>query len=180
MVLKPELSVAVDVMLPPAPFAAAVAAFQQNFPSTLLRPDFESSAVVDLVLDGRCAVGVAGSWLGSRRRSFTHERLLTVRVLSVVFLAAPTRQAPRADSDSGRCQACAPLATSIPRTSRRPLDSPSGPAKTLAPFPSRAKPAFLRAGLGYGGLPLHMIAEADPDWARRTCSDQARRRAIGG
>src|SRR5271168_2421320 len=45
--LEPELSVAVDVMFPPAPFTAAVAAFQHKFPSTLLRFDVESSAVVE-------------------------------------------------------------------------------------------------------------------------------------
>src|SRR5271170_3950606 len=55
--LEPELSVVVDVMFPPAPFTAAVAAFQRNFPSTLLNFEVESSAVVEPVLDGRCGVG---------------------------------------------------------------------------------------------------------------------------
>src|SRR5271154_7074167 len=55
--LEPELSVAVDVMFPPAPFTAAIAAFQQTYPSTLLNFDVEASAVVEPVLDGRCAVG---------------------------------------------------------------------------------------------------------------------------
>src|SRR5712672_4302680 len=59
--LEPELSVAVDVMFPLAPFTAAVAAFQKEFPATLLRFDIESSAVVEPVLDGRCAVGVIAS-----------------------------------------------------------------------------------------------------------------------
>ena len=59
--LEPELSVAVDVMFPDATFTGAVVAFQREFPSTLLRFDVESSAVVDSVLNGRCAVGVVGS-----------------------------------------------------------------------------------------------------------------------
>jgi DNA-binding transcriptional LysR family regulator len=59
--LEPELSVAVDVIFPLAPFTAAVAAFQKEFPSTLLRFDVESSAVIEPVLDGRCAVGVMAS-----------------------------------------------------------------------------------------------------------------------
>src|SRR6202051_4822572 len=42
--LEPELSVAVDVVFPLAPFTAAVAAFQQKFPSTLLNFDVESGA----------------------------------------------------------------------------------------------------------------------------------------
>src|SRR6202035_684369 len=59
--LEPELSVAVDVIFPLAPFTAAVAAFQKEFPATLLKFDIESSAVVEPVLDGRCAVGVIAS-----------------------------------------------------------------------------------------------------------------------
>src|SRR5467141_1898450 len=59
--LEPELSVAVDVVFPLAPFTAAVAAFQKEFPATLLRFDVESSAVIEPVLEGRCAVGVMAS-----------------------------------------------------------------------------------------------------------------------
>src|SRR3984885_7776755 len=55
--LEPELSVAVDVMFPGAIFTAAVGAFQRQFPATLLRFDIESSAVIEPVLEGRCAVG---------------------------------------------------------------------------------------------------------------------------
>src|SRR5580700_11434044 len=60
--LEPELSVAVDVMFPLAPFTAAVAAFQRKFPAILLNFEVESSAVIEPVLDGRCRVGVVGSW----------------------------------------------------------------------------------------------------------------------
>jgi DNA-binding transcriptional LysR family regulator len=56
--LEPELSVAVDVVFPLAPFTAAVAAFQKEFPATLLRFDVESSAVIEPVLDGRRKCGV--------------------------------------------------------------------------------------------------------------------------
>src|ERR1700730_5220084 len=81
--LEPKLSVAVDVMFPPAPFTAAVAAFQRKFPSTLLNFDVESSAVVEPVRDGRCVVGVVGSW--SRvPPNFTRKPLLKVNVPMVV------------------------------------------------------------------------------------------------
>jgi DNA-binding transcriptional LysR family regulator len=59
--LEPELSVAVDVMFPPAPLTAAVAAFQQEFPSTLLKFEVKSSAVVEPVFDGRCVLGLVSS-----------------------------------------------------------------------------------------------------------------------
>ena len=51
--LEPELSVAVDVMFPVETFIAAVAAFQRQFPTTLLKFEIESSAVVEPVLDER-------------------------------------------------------------------------------------------------------------------------------
>src|SRR3984893_7722373 len=49
--LEPELSVAVDVVYPLAPFTNAVAAFQREFPATLLRFDLECSAVIEPVLE---------------------------------------------------------------------------------------------------------------------------------
>src|SRR5580692_8131367 len=81
--LEPELSVAVDVVFPLAPFTAAVAAFQKEFPATLLRFDIESSAVIEPVLDGRCAVGVMAS-LTVAPQQLTREPLLTFRTRMVV------------------------------------------------------------------------------------------------
>src|SRR6202167_4651273 len=81
--LEPELSAAVDVMFPVATFTHAVAAFQKEFPATLLRFDIESSAVIEPVLDGRCAIGVVGSW-AMVPPQLAHEPLLTVRVPIVV------------------------------------------------------------------------------------------------
>jgi DNA-binding transcriptional LysR family regulator len=156
--LEPELSVAVDVMFPPAPFTAAVLAFQQKFPSTLLRFDIESSAVVEPVLDGRCIVGVVGSW--SRvPPNFTSQRLLTVSAPMVVSPRHPlaSRRAPISS---------AVLAEYIQLVHIDPADvSPSQvPIIRSAKFwrlsHLGAKLAFLRAGLGYGALPLHLI-EAD-------------------
>src|ERR1700689_4313907 len=86
--LEPELSVAVDVMFPDAIFTAAVGAFQRQFPATLLRFDIESSAVIEPVLEGRCAVGVVGSW-SLEPPQITHERLLPVRVCVVVSSQHP-------------------------------------------------------------------------------------------
>src|SRR5580658_2737601 len=86
--LEPELSVAVDVMLPDATLTAAVAAFQKEFPATQLRFDIESSAVIEPVLDGLCAIGVVGSWALAPPQ-LTREKLLTVRGLTVVSAQHP-------------------------------------------------------------------------------------------
>jgi DNA-binding transcriptional LysR family regulator len=156
--LEPELSVAVDVMFPPAPFTAAVAAFQKKFPSTLLNFDVESSAVVEPVLDGRCALGIVGSW--SRVPvNLTRHPLLTVSVPIVVSPQHPLAilRAPIS---------AAALEEHIQLVHVDPADvSPSQAAPILSARVWRlshlgAKLAFLRAGLGYGRIPLHLI-EAD-------------------
>jgi DNA-binding transcriptional LysR family regulator len=156
--LEPELSVAVDVMFPDATFTGAVAAFQKAFPATLLRFDIESSAVIEPVLDGRCAVGVVGSWAQAPPQ-LTHEQLLMIRVPTVVAphhpLAAHGGQIP-----------ITVLAEHIQLSHIDPSDLSQGFGGRLrSPRIWRlshlgAKLAFLRAGFGFGALPLHMI-EAD-------------------
>jgi DNA-binding transcriptional LysR family regulator len=156
--LEPELSVAVDVMFPVAIFTAAVAAFQKQFPATLLRFDIESSAVIEPVLDGRCAVGVVGSW-AQMPPQLTHEPLLAIRVPTVVSpmhsLATRRRPIPTAD-----------LAQHIQLSHIDPSDIARGYGSRMQlPRIWRlshlgAKLAFLRAGLGFGSLPLHLV-EAD-------------------
>jgi DNA-binding transcriptional LysR family regulator len=156
--LEPELSVAVDVMFPPPPLTDAVAAFQQEFPSTLLNFEIESSAVLEPVLDGRCIVGLVGSW--SRvPPNITREPLLTVSVPTVV-----SRQHPLASYHAPIPATV--LAEYIQLIHMDPADvSPSGGSAVRSTRFWRlshlgAKLAFLRAGLGYGALPLHVI-EAD-------------------
>jgi DNA-binding transcriptional LysR family regulator len=156
--LEPELSVAVDVVFPLAPFTAAVAAFQKEFPSTLLRFDVESSAVIEPVLDGRCAVGVMASSQVAPPQ-LTRERLLTIRAPAVVSPQHPL-------ATHGAPIPMAVLAEHIQLVHADPSDlSRAGGFGLLSPRVWRlshlgAKHAFLRAGLGFGVMPLHMI-EAD-------------------
>ena len=154
--LEPELSVAVDVMFPDATFTAGVAAFQKEFPATLLRFDIESSAVIEPVLDGRCAIGIVGSWAAAPPQ-LTHEPLLTMSLHTVVAaqhpLAAQRGQIPLSI-----------LAEHIQLTHIDPSDISRGYEPRLKiPKVWRlshlgAKLAFLRAGFGFGGMPLHVIA----------------------
>jgi DNA-binding transcriptional LysR family regulator len=156
--LEPELSVAVDVMFPDITFTGAVAAFQKEFPATLLRFDIESSAVIEPVLDGRCAIGIVGSWAAAPPQ-LTHEPLLTISLHTVVAaqhaLATQRGQIPLSI-----------LAEHIQLTHIDPSDiSRSYEPRLKIPKVWRlshlgAKLAFLRAGFGFGGMPLHVI-EAD-------------------
>jgi DNA-binding transcriptional LysR family regulator len=159
--LEPELSVAVDVLFPLAPFTAAVAAFQQEFPATLLRFDVESSAVLEPVLDGHCALGIWGTMGGwaPPPPQLTLEPLLTVRTHFVVSPQHPlaAHRAPIPPTLLGKhIQLVHADITDLAQA-----DSPG----LLSPRVWRlshlgAKLAFLRAGLGFGLMPLHMI-EAD-------------------
>jgi DNA-binding transcriptional LysR family regulator len=156
--LEPELSVAVDVMFPDATFTRAVAAFQKEFPATLLRFDVESSAVVEPVLAGRCAVGVVGSW-SVELPQLTRERLLAVKVCMVVSSQHPLA-ARRGPIPAAVLAKHVQLVHIDPADVSRTLGSGVQSARVWRLSHLGAKLAFLRAGLGYGGLPIHMV-EAD-------------------
>jgi len=154
--LEPDLSVVIDVMFPMAIVTAAVTAFHKNFPLTPLRLHVETlGAVIQPILDDRCAIGVLGA-LPLLPPQFTKERLLEVRLVHVV---APNH----------------PLATykgSIPSTelanhvqlvlTDRSTLSEGRDLGVMSPRNWRladlgAKHAFLRAGLGWGGMPSELV-----------------------
>src|SRR5882672_8622187 len=156
--LEPELSVAVDVMFPDATFTRAVAAFQKEFPATLLRFDVESSAVVEPVLEGRCAVGIVGSW-SVEPPQLTHEALLSIRVCMVVSPHHPLaiRRGPIPTAVLAKHVQVVHI---NPADISQTLGIAMRSARVWRLSHLGAKLAFLRAGLGYGGLPIHMV-EAD-------------------
>ena len=157
--LEPELSVVVDVMLPLEQLTCAVAAFQETFPATPLRLYVEAlGAVVEPVMDGRCAVGVIGS-LPTAPPQLTRERLFGVKM---VFVASPKH--PLAALKGAIPAAVLAQHRQLVLTDRSELSQ----GKEFAVFSSNtwrladlgAKHAFLRAGLGWGGMPVGVV-EAD-------------------
>jgi DNA-binding transcriptional LysR family regulator len=156
--LEPELSVVVDVVFPLAPLTATVAAFRKEFPAILLRFDIESSDVIEPVLDGRCSVGVMAS-LKVAPPQLTRERLLAFRSPMVV-----SPQHPLATYGAPIPAAILCEHIQLVHVDPSELSRPGG-FGLLSPKVWRlshlgAKLAFLRAGLGFGLMPLHMI-EAD-------------------
>jgi DNA-binding transcriptional LysR family regulator len=154
--LEPELSVIADVMLPTSVFTAAVAAFQKQFPSTLLRLDVESSALVEPVLSGRCALGVVGSWSVAPPQ-LTRERLLAVRLPMVVSPQHPLARLRKPIP-------MAALSEHIQLVHTEVSDRARGSGSVLSPRMWRlshlgAKHAFLRAGFGFGSLPMHLVEQ---------------------
>jgi DNA-binding transcriptional LysR family regulator len=157
--MEPELSVVIDVMFPIGVLTAAIAAFHDRFPATPLRLYVEAlGAVLQFVLDGQCAFGIVGS-LPSEEPQLTRERLLAVRMAMV---AAPHH--PLA-AHAGTIPTSA-LADHIQLVLTDRSSRSQGRAfgvfsqKTWRLADLGAKHAFLRAGLGWGGMPLHVV-EAD-------------------
>lgn len=157
--LEPELSIVVDVMFPIDDLTGAVEAFRAEFPKTPLRLHVEVlGAVIEPILDGRCAFGIIGS-LPKAPLSMTTEAISSVAMIAVASPLHPLA----ADRDALTYQM---LEEHVPLvlTDRSKLtkDKEFGvvSSKTWRLADLGAKHAFLKAGLGWGGMPLHIV-EAD-------------------
>ena len=157
--LEPELSVVVDVMFPLEQLTSAVAAFQAEFPATPLRLYVEAlGAVLQPVMDGRCSLGVMGS-LPTAPAELTRERLLSV---GWVFVASRTH--PLASLKGPIPARVLAQHRQLVLTDRSELSQ----GKEFGVFSANtwrladlgAKHAFLRACLGWGGMPVGVV-EAD-------------------
>ncbi|MHA4869843.1 LysR family transcriptional regulator [Duganella sp. PWIR1] len=156
--LEPELAVAVDVMFPIATLTATVQAFQQQFPATPLRLYVEAlGAVVQPLLDGNCRVAIIGS-LPEIPVGCASEFLLSVGAVAVVApchpLAAYKGAIPQQEA-SEHVQLVLTDRSSL--TAGRNFGVMSSKTWRLADL--GAKHAFLKAGLGWGYMPLHMVED---------------------
>src|SRR5256885_7004173 len=154
--LEPELSVVVDVVFPLERLTDAVAAFQTKFPTTPLRLYVEAlGAVLQPVIEGRCAFGVMGS-LPAAPEQLTREHLLNV---DWAFVASATH--PLASLE-------APIPARVLAQHRQLVlmdRSELSQGKDFGVFSANtwrladlgAKHAFLRAGLGWGGMPMGVV-----------------------
>jgi DNA-binding transcriptional LysR family regulator len=154
--LEPELAVVVDVMFPIAILTEAVSAFQTRFPDTPLRLYVEAlGAVLEPVLDGRCAFGVMGS-LPTAPDHMTMEPLLGVQMVAV---AAPRHPlcAGQVPISYDRIRQC----TQLVLTDRSALSAGREfgviSANTWRIADLGAKRAFLCAGLGWGAMPIDAV-----------------------
>jgi DNA-binding transcriptional LysR family regulator len=154
--LEPELAVAIDVMFPMPVLTAAAAAFGEKFPTTPLRLYVEAlGGVAQAVLDGHCRVGVMGSLI------LTAPELVLERLLGVqmVIVAAPAHPLAAIAGPVSACELSRHIQLVL--TDRTEL-SKGQEFKVLSARNWRladlgAKHAFLRAGLGWGGMPLAMV-----------------------
>lgn len=154
--VEPELAVAIDVMFPMSVLTRAAAAFGEQFPMTPLRLYVEAlGGVAQAVLEGQCSLGVVGS-LPLTTPSLVSERLLGVEL---VLVAAPAH--PLAKIRVGITECDLSQHVQLVLTDRTNLSK----GQEFSVFSARtwrladlgAKHEFLRAGLGWGGMPLELV-----------------------
>lgn len=156
--LEPELSVAVNVLFPTAVLTEAVAAFQQTFPNTPLRMSVEGlGGVIEPVLERRCSFGIRGPLL------VTHPELQGEALLGIRYLMVASPRHPLAQHRGPIPSSLLGEHVQLVLTDRSRLTE----GKDLRVLSSRtwrlsdlgAKHAFLRAGLGWGGMPHHVVEQ---------------------
>jgi DNA-binding transcriptional LysR family regulator len=156
--LEAELSVAIDVMFPMPVLTKAAAAFGQKFPATPLRLYVEVlGGVAQAVFLKRAGLGVMGS-LVLAGPALQRERLLGVRM---VFVAAPSH--PLGRIEGAISAADLQDHVQLVLTDRTEL-SKGQEFQVLSRRNWRladlgAKHEFLRAGLGWGGMPLALVEQ---------------------
>jgi DNA-binding transcriptional LysR family regulator len=156
--LEPELSLSIDVMYPMSALTEAVGSFRSAFPYTPLRLYVEVlGAVVEPVLQGLCNIGVIGSF-PVVPDSMHSEPLFDVPMVTVVAPAHPLASykgvIPKPELQK---HVQLVLTDRSKLTEGRSYGVYSQNAWRLADM--GAKHAFLRAGFGFGHMPVFMVED---------------------
>lgn len=154
--VEAELSVVVDVFFPTAVVSAVAKAFASQFPLTPLRLFVEGlGAAYQPVLDGRCSLGILTP-LPQVFPTLISERL---GELPLIAVAAPDHPLARFDDRIPRQE----LARHVQLVLTDRSDLTAGRDFAVAsPMTWRlgdlsTKLAFLKDGVGWGGMPMHLI-----------------------
>ena len=156
--LEPELSVAIDVMYPMTLLTHAVGYCRAQFPNTPLRLYVEAlGGVIQPVLDGSCRLGVIGSL------PMVPDELVAEPLADVPFATVVSPEHPLAKSRKAVSNAMVSKHIQLVLTDRTALSAGRN-FGVLSPLIWRladlgAKHAFLRAGFGWGHMPLHMVED---------------------
>jgi len=154
--LEPELSVAMDVMYPMNSVTRAAVHSRTAYPHTPLRLYVEAlGGVIKPVLDRRCSIGVIGSL------PLVPDELRSEPLLNVPFVTVVSSSHPLAKTRGVASTSAIGKHVQLVLTDRTAL-SDGRDFGVLSPLTWRladlgAKLAFLKAGLGWGHMPLHMV-----------------------
>lgn len=155
--LEPELSAVIDVFFPMEAITEAAKEFTVLFPATPLRLYVEAmGAAYQPVLDGRCSLGVVGPLL-LEETGLATERLSGVEMVIVAApghpLATMGAAIPKTEL-AGHVQLVLTDRSDLSAGREFGVFSP----QTWRLADMFAKHAFLLNGLGWGGMPRHVVA----------------------
>jgi DNA-binding transcriptional LysR family regulator len=154
--LEPELSVVVDVVYPMAALTKAVGLFRATYPNTPLRLHVQAlGGVTQLVLDGRCSIGIVGTL------PIIPDQLQSVPSLDVPFVSvvAPTHplSAWKKVVPESEITQHVQLVLTDPSELSEGRNFGVLSKRTWRLSDLGAKRAFLKAGFGWGQMPLHVV-----------------------
>jgi len=156
--VEPELSIAVDAMLPRPPLIAALCAIRQEFPLLSLTLYTEAlGAVESRVLDGTCSLGISA--LIPRGEDELERRFLTE--VEMVPVVAADHALAQLDGEVPLMELQRHTQLVLTDRSARTEGFSGGIfSRHLWRFVDlETKHEFLRAGFGWGGMPRHMVEE---------------------
>lgn len=156
--VEAELSVVIDVFFPTAVISAVAKAFVKQFPLTPLRVFVEAlGAAYQPVLEGRCSLGI----LPPLPQAFPSLASEKVGEVPLVAVAAPDHPLARFPSRIPRHEVARHIQLVLTDrsdlTAGRDFGVASPATWRLADLST--KHAFLRDCVGWGGMPLHMVAK---------------------
>jgi DNA-binding transcriptional LysR family regulator len=157
--LEPELAIVVDAMFPMPRIVDALRVFRERYPTVPTRIHVASmGSTPNLVLDGTCALGIALTFAIEG----TELKPQTIETVSMVAVAAPCHalSALKRPITADELQQHVQLVLTDPsgRTDKR--DNGVLSRRNWRIGDLGAKHAMLLGGLGWGGMPFHMV-EAD-------------------
>lgn len=155
--LEPELSVALDTMLPTVHLLEVLRAFDREFPTVALRLHMEAlGAVTELVLSGVASIGVSGPE-HTATPGLTHRRIGDVELVAV---AAPSHALAMFETiPPGEARNHAQLVLSDRSSLTEGRDFGVVGQRSWRLTDLGAKRDLLLAGLGWGTMPKPMILE---------------------
>lgn len=156
--LEPELTLVVDAMFPMSALLDALRIFGVRYPSVPPRIYVDSlGASSELVLNGTCAVGLLSAF-SSEFEPLQRQPLLDITLIHVAAPAHPLgRYEGPVPSEELRRHVQLVLSDRSGLTGGRDYGVLSPQTWRLADL--GAKHAMLTAGLGWGGMPAHLVAE---------------------